>query len=199
MALEEFWKDVRRASRLVAPRVAPEVLQRDTSLWRTPKSVSAFDKRDFAFLPPDEPARLANAVEQFRRVINSTIQAGSEIAHTQQDRARVALDTIVNVLDFRRFADPVAFRVGKQIEAAIAPDRPERLAELRFATGRDHDGDPVLWVTAIFAEDDEEEFLRLVDQTRPLLQDAAREAEPDLWPHLSFTTVSEEQEEAKLS
>ena len=45
-------------------------------------------------------------------------------------------------MEFDRYGDAEAYRIGKQIERALEGRRPPELAELRFNTGTDNTGDP---------------------------------------------------------
>ena len=56
-------------------------------------------------------------------------------------------------LEFDRYADAEAYRLGKLIERELRPRWPVELAQLRFNTGLDHSGDPALWVWAYLTED----------------------------------------------
>lgn len=78
VALGDFWLNVRRAARKVAPDVIAEgpkldsaAIQqklRDAVLWLTPKSVEGFDPSDFEFLSPAERKALTEAVKRFRQI-----------------------------------------------------------------------------------------------------------------------------------
>ena len=56
-------------------------------------------------------------------------------------------------MEFDRFADPEAYRLGKQIDRELRPYWPPELAELRFKSGLDHTGDPGLWIWVFLTEE----------------------------------------------
>lgn len=204
--LDRFWYDVQRASGydmpdsvIDSPRLdagSIETLLRGATLWLAPKVVAKFRPEGFWFLPAAEQARLADSVEAFRHAAEP-IPWGEPATPAQVEAALPPFANIVALLEFDRFADPAAYRMGKQVEALIARRRPPELTELRFTTGRDHDGDPLLEIWSIVAEENGA-FLRAVDRIRPLIDAAARETfenPMEYFPLQSFTTVSEQLEE----
>ncbi len=100
-------------------------------------------------------------------------------------------------MEFDRYADADAFRLGKQIEELIAPNRPPELVELRFKTGKDNTGDFGLWISATLSGTDEDEILRRARDLRPIITGACRAVDRDVIPYLSFHSAEEEAEVAK--
>ena len=103
---------------------------------------------------------------------------------------------IVRTLEFDRFGDDEAYRIGKQLENVIRDHRPPELAELRFNTGRDSAGDPAIWIWAILTDEAGEDkvFAKHAASIRQLLEDVERRIVPDRWPFVRFSTVGEEQD-----
>jgi hypothetical protein len=211
MSLHDFWTNVRRAVGRLSPRSfadGPQLdaddvaksLQRDDH-WLTPRSVDGFDKTDFAFLPEDERERLESLVVRFREIAsNVNPTAPAPIAAVKE--AGPLFLNIVLMLGFDRYEDDEAYRLGKLIEQAIAPFRPSELAQLRFRTGRDHTGDPGLWIWVFLSDDasrTDRQFLDSAQRLRQLLDPVARRASPDRWPYLSFHELAELSEPVEAS
>lgn len=205
MSLHDFWSHVRIGAKLVAPQVsvvgprldagAVETVVRNAHLWLTPKSVAGFDPADFAFLDPEEQKRLSDSVERFRGVAR-TVPATAPPTAAQIESALPPFREIVEMLDFERYGDAEAYRIGKRIERMIRDDRPEWVADLRFETGSDASGDPAVWVWVVMADEAAEGDggTSNARAARALLDGAAREAAPDRWPYIRFQTVSEQAE-----
>ena len=206
MAFQDFWWNVLTAASVTRPgRIAdiPRITSDDIStrlrvnnFWARPKSVSGFDESELTFLPADERKRLAELVKSFRAEVG---ESGMPPPATGErlERARPLFHEIVERLEFDRFADPEAYRIGKAIERLIAPDRPAALAELRFNSGGDHTGDPSVWVWAFVretGEHDEKTFLESTDVIDPLLEEAAREVEPERFAYISYRSTLDQPE-----
>ena len=205
MPLRQFWADVRRASNYApprptteSPRLAPEAVEallRHSTAWLTPKTVAKFAEGDFAFLPDAERARLAGLIGEFRRATGPLPPAATP-TEAQVTLALAPLRDLVLMLEFDRFGDAEAYRVGKQVEQTIALERPGGLAELRFETGSDSTGDPAIWIWAILEDwaTTGEEFGPLTRSIRELLFDTSEQIEPELWPYIGFRGQSEQAE-----
>ena len=205
MPLRQFWADVRRASNYApprpateSPRLAPEAVEallRRSTGWLTPKTVAKFAEADFAFLPDPERARLAGLVTEFRRVA-ATVPPTAPPTEAQVAEGLPPLRDIILMLEFDRFGDAEAYRVGKQVELEIAPERPGGLAELRFETGSDSTGDPAIWILAVLRDGiyGTPAFAPTTRSIRDLLDEASRGVEPDRWPYIRFWTLSEQRE-----
>jgi hypothetical protein len=147
MALLDFWNNVRTAARMIAPRAivdAPrldagdiERALRGATFWLTRGAVAGYEESDFSFLPEAERARLTQLVTEFREVA-STVKPAAPAPESAVEKALPLFLDIVNTLEFDRYGDAEAFRLGKLIEQALEPHRPPELAELRFNTGLDH-------------------------------------------------------------
>jgi hypothetical protein len=168
------------------------MLQRAT-LWLTPGVVAGFDEADFAFLPDSERMQLTSLVNQFRQIA-SQVPPNAPANEDQIAKARPLFRDIIAMMEFDRYGDDQAYRIGKQIERAIESRRPPELVELRFNTGMDSTSDPAVWIWVFLSEEDEDEFLRLAEAIRPLLDWASRAVAPDLFPYISFRSVAEQAE-----
>jgi hypothetical protein len=211
MALRDFWMSVRMGASSIAPQVTVDAPKLDSSfieralqgatLWLTPRAVAGFNEADFDFLPDPEQARLAQLVTAFRKIA-SQINPTAPPTDDQVAQALPLFRDIVGMLEFDRFGDAEAYRLGKQIEQAIEPYRPKELAELRFNTGTDHSGDPAIWIWAFLtdaAAESDERFLENAQQLRGMLDPVARTVAPDRWPYLSFRSLAEQAETVETS
>ena len=216
MALREFWDNVWRGAQEFAshvsidtPRIeargfeveAIEAALRGSATWLTRNVVKGFDEEDFSFLPEARRGELAVWVATVR-------EAASTINPLTPARPEVAAEAlpwfakIARVLEFDRYQDPEAYRLGKRIEQEIASYRPPELIDLRFRSGLDHTGDPALYVDAYLggsASGSEEAFLAAAPRLREMLFTVARELDPDRWPYLAFRDVAEEAELVEAS
>ena len=211
MALDDFWRNVRTAARLIAPnniidsppldeKTIEERLRSEPS-WLNQSSVAGFDEEDFGFLEEPQRTRLKELVEQFRGIAPRATRR-PVLEADLVSRALPLFRGIVDTLEFNRYADAEAYRLGKLIENDIKADWPEGLAQLRFRTGLDHSGEPVLkyWV---FLNDDasatEDRFLDSARKLDAFLQPIARAIAPDRWPYPSFRSLKEETEPVEAS
>jgi hypothetical protein len=205
MSLRDFWGSVRRNVGFIAPKATVDSPRLDagaierglraTTLWLTPRVVAGFDEAEFEFLPEGERRKLSHLVKEFREVAGQV----PPTAPADKDLVAKALPLfrdLVGMLAFDRYGDAEAYRLGKQIERAIADRRPPELAELRFNTGADSTGDPAIWIWAILKDEAAAKpvFAQTTRSIRELLSEAAAEAAPDLWPYVRFRTVAEQAE-----
>lgn len=203
MSLREFWISVRTGARLLTPDAivdapkldagAIERALRQATFWLTPSLVAGFSEADFTFLTDPERARLSALVAGFQQIASQvppTVPANED----QIERALPLFREIITMLEFDRYGDAEAYRIGKLIEGAIVGHRPAELVELRFNTGTDNTADPALWVWAFLSDEQEDDFLRRARQVRPLLDWASRTVAPDLLPYISFRSVGEQAE-----
>jgi hypothetical protein len=211
MSLHDFWTNVRLGANLISPRAsaaAPQIdaddltkrLQR-ADLWLTPRAVDGFDRSDFSFLSDDELNQLESLVVRFREIA-STVNPAAPTPIAAVEEAGPLFLKIVLMLDFDRYEDDEAYRLGKLIERAITPYRPLELAQLRFRTGWDHTGDPGLWIRAFLSDEPpmtEQQFLESAQRMRQLLDPIARRIAPDRWPYLSFHELAELSEPVEAS
>jgi hypothetical protein len=195
---------VRRGAGLIAPQVTVDATKLDAraiernlqgaTLWLTPRVVADFNEADFDFLPDAERARLAELVTKFRKIA-SEVKPTAPATDDQVAQALPLFRDIVGMLEFDRYGDAEAYRLGKQIEQAIESYRPKELAELRFNTGPDHSGDSAIWIWAFLtdaAAESDERFLEIAQQLRGMLDSVARTVAPDRWPYLSFRSLAEQ-------
>jgi hypothetical protein len=206
MALDDFWMNVRTAARLPVPQSLVDSPQLDaeaidralriTTAWLSPSAVAGFFEQDFSFLTDAERVRLAELHRDFLAAVTKKSQTALP-AGDLIEKALPIFRGIVLALEYDRYGDPTAFRLGKLIEKAIAARRPPELAELRFNTGSDHSGDPALWIWAFLSadvSDSDEKFLETAQELRDLLDPAARQVSPDRWPYISFRSMAEQSE-----
>jgi hypothetical protein len=160
--VQDFWTNVRMGAKLFAtqaivdsPQLDAEAIERmlrGTTHWLSPRAVAGFDEQDFSFLPGTERAKLAKLVADFREVASSVGPTAPAPDHVVEKALPLFRD-IVQSLEFHRYGDPEAYRLGKLIEQELQAHRPAELAELRFNTGLDHSGDPALWIWAFLTEE----------------------------------------------
>ncbi len=205
MALRDFWVSARTGMRLLiwtatvdSPRLdsgaIERVLRRET-LWLTPRAVAGFNEADFTFLPDAERTRLNQLVTEFREIA-SRVSLATAANDDEVAQALPLFRDIIGMLEFDRYGDAEAYKIGKQVEHSIGATRPAELAELRFYTGADNTGDPSIWIWAILKDEAAAKavFGRVTRSIRELLTEAANEAAPTLWPYVGFRTVSEQSE-----
>jgi hypothetical protein len=205
MAFRDFWINVRTAARLPVPpstvdsprfdAQTVEAILRTNSHWLTPDAVGGFDQNDVAYLADARRTSLAKLVRDFLDLTRSVRPTAATPGALEE--ALVLFRDVVLVLEFDRFGDPEAFRLGHMIEAEIAQDRQQELAELRFNTGTDHTGDPGLWIWAFLsaeASEDDERFLETAEKLRGLIDAIARRVAPERFPYLSFRSIVEQTE-----
>ena len=104
---------------------------------------------------------------------------------------------IIGLLEFDRYENAEAFRLGKRFEREIAPWRPPELAELRFSAWLDHSGDPGLWIWAYLSDavsQNDEDFLEAARRLRGPLEEVAQDVAPDRFPYLAFRSLKEQSE-----
>jgi len=124
MALDDFWMSVRAAARLPvaqslvdSPRLDAEAIDlalRKTLGWLSPGAVAGFVAEDFSFLADAERLRLAKLISDFLTAV--TTKSGP--APPRGDLIEKTLPIfrgIVQALEFDRYGDPTAFRLGKHL------------------------------------------------------------------------------------
>jgi hypothetical protein len=207
----DFWSNVRSAVNFITPQVIADVPRLDadtieqglrrTTHWLGSPAVAGFNETGFDFLANDERGTLAQLVTAFRRIASEVRSTGSA-TDDQVAQALPLFRDIVAMLEFDRYGDAEAYRLGKQIELAIEPDRPGEPAELRFNTGPDHSGDPAIWIWTFLtdaAAESDERFLENAGHLRDMLDPVARAIAPDRWPYFSFRLIAEQAETVEAS
>jgi len=204
MALEEFWRNVRRAARLIrppnvvadSPRISvDEITERlgTDDLWITRGAVAGYVEADFAFLSPAERDRLTKAVAQFLIVANG-LDPRQKVTSAQFEQALHPFVQIVEMLAFDRYGDAEAFRIGKEVEQKLAANWSPYLDHLRFRTGLDSTDDPALWVWVFVTETgeyDDATFLARADVIEDVLRPVAWSVAPEGRVYLHFRTTSD--------
>ncbi|MDX2037032.1 MAG: hypothetical protein SFX72_10300 [Isosphaeraceae bacterium] len=203
MSLEAFWKNVRGAySRLEydpgMDRPAPTRARilADLGLddaWFRKSTVAGFSIDDFGFLGEFERTRLAERVEQFK---NAAPRAPGLQPNSREalDLAAETLADIIEVLDFGRYADAEALRLGKLIEGELASSPLEGVAEIRFQTGLDHTGDAMIRIVVFIDSghsQTDEQFLKQADSTRSIVDSVANDIAPDRWPYYRMLSIDD--------
>jgi len=209
MSLEVFWGTVRLAAERVAssesddPRDnavpspdAPTVqrsLPSDLDLWLSPAVVSDFKPADFDFLSDEERAELEKLVEDFRKVAQE-VDPMNPTTKAERDEAKPLLKRIIEFLEFDRYQDPDALRLGKLIERELAGRDLSEIKRWEFKTDYDHAGDPGIWIWAYLSDaavETEEKFRYNIRRIRPIIDSAARKIAPDRWPYIAFRSIGE--------
>lgn len=156
--------------------------------WDDPTTVADYSEADFRFLAPAERAELEESVADFLTAIRTP--EGTE-PNDRRTRAARALVRIVRVFAFDRYFDPLAFHLGKRIEARIAPHRPANLVALKFIAGQDSDDEPVLRIWGMLDEPDEDRFAAQARTLKEIVFEAALAVDRKRWPHVRFWHTSE--------
>lgn len=200
MSLQEFWQSVRTGAKLYAPtRVVSDSPRMNTAvlddilaradLWLAPKVVKGYDPVDFSFLPPERRAALTAQVDEFRQVAEQVDPRG-QATYEQIARAKPLFREIVQALEFDRFADPEAFRIGKQAEAD--PRFPSGdVSDVRYRMDVNWEGEPVVRIMAYVPESEDEAFLRKAADVRERIQNIVFEIGEPYWPHVSLRKSSD--------
>lgn len=166
--------------------------RRNWDLWLTPQTVAAFEPADFDFLSKDQLRSLSGHVDRFRQLVAKV--PASDVPPPQTiDAAWQELRAIVEeVVLFYNSTE--ALKVGKQVEAALEGGVPPWVVALRFETGLDHDGDPVLRVR-VFADESLEQSSDFSGQYTPFfdtLRDRIDELGTEYYPLIRLTPAYEE-------
>ncbi len=212
MSLERFWNEVRRGASFYpgghtpdAPRMdstAVECGLRSKTDWVSPYSVTGYDEVEFGFLSPPERTRLTAAVTNFRAVVRPRNPFRPERPTVaEMETVLPYFRDILLLLEFHRFRDAEAFRIGKTVEAEIAPFRPPELTELRFHTGYDSTGDLALWIWGFVSAACPRREDGWADTTHldRGLSEVARRVAPELYPFISFRDLCPPEQPAKGS
>lgn len=186
-----FFRNIQQSCRLIywaaiadRPRLTPEwiddMLEKNHG-WLTPQTAAHYEAAAFDFLSPEELQRLTDSVGQVRAVAGE-LGPNDTASAEQRERAKLAFKAVLQLLEFDRFDDPEAFRLGKMIERKLAAGWPPHLDHLRFRTGYDSTEDPALWVWGYVAqvgEYDEQTFLEWASDIRRVVAPVAREFAPE--------------------
>ncbi len=157
-------------------------------------AVAGFDVKDVDFLPQAERKRLAKLVKDFQ-ALTSRVNPQEPAPEDVVERALALFRDIILLLEFDRYEDPEAYRLGKQIERAIKAQWPAELAELRFSSGLDSIGEPGIWIWVFLTEEasmTDDQFLENARKVRDWLDPIAREVAPDRFPYISSRSIAEE-------
>lgn len=213
MSLSVFWVTVRSAAERAESSERGDFFD-GLDLWLNSAVVSDFNPDDFDFLSEEDRSRLAKLVEDFTRVAQK-VDPTKPTSKAQREEAERLLMEIAKILDFKRYEDPDALRLGKLIERELERYRPSGIAELEFKTGFDHTGDPGIWIEVYLdqsASKTDDEFLenahkirRILDlvarqvireDARKLVREGGREDALERWPYIAFELIDERSETA---
>jgi hypothetical protein len=200
MAIEEFWRNVRRTANWIGLRIesSPEPEQdieanlRGASYWLKPGGVGGYDPADFLFLSEAERSRLEEGVKEFRRASDS-IPGRAMATAEQYEEGEAGFRKILDVVELDKYQDVNAFVIGKKIENLVCGELPEWVKGLTFKTDYDSIGEPAVRIS-VLADDDALNDAVLRENTRSVrdvLAEAAFEVCPGRFPYFHFRTVSE--------
>ena len=200
MALKDFWIRIRnglrfsRQHRVIsdAQRYEKDELAQamaGSDMWCSARSVADYREEDFAFLPSAERIALTEHVQAFR-AIASEFDPAKPAGPAQRDAAFPHFKAIVEQLEFDRFADAEAYRVGKIAEAD--PRFPRDLVEdARYRTTMDSNGEPAIKIMGYIKDAEKKHFLAYARQVRKAIEDIVFELGQPYWPHVSTRLVSD--------
>ena len=210
MALQEFWNNVRIGARMIAPQVVADSPQLDrdfierklraATLWLTPAR-SRDSTRRISRSSPRKRVRVWPNLSR-NSALSAKLGPTDPAPREVVESALPLFLEILQMLDFGRYGDAEAYRLGKQIEQKLQPEWPKEIAELRFKTGLDHTGDPGLWIWVFLTEEvskNDDDFLKAAQRLRAVLDPIARRVDPDRWPYLSFRPITEPAEAVEAS
>lgn len=200
MALDKFWQSIRTGFQLYAPgRVISDIPRLDDEsidkamakpeLWLTRAVARDYDPADFAFLTDERRDELTRLVRGYRAVA-AGLKLRTPVTDEQVREAAPFFRGIVEALEFDRFADPEAFRIGKTIESD--PEFPrEDIVDARYRSGPDFSGEPGLRIMTYLPDSDMDTFLERARLVRHDITELVFEQGQPYWPHVSFRLRSD--------
>jgi len=165
----------------MTPEMMEEALNQP-EIWLTPSSVKGYDAADFVFLPPEQVAELTTNVEGFLAIAKA-VRLSKSSTPDQVNAARPLFEKIVKLLEFDRFADAEAFRIGKRIESDPLFPR-EDVVDVRYRTGYDWQGEPALKMM-VYIRNADEGFLSSGMEVKDKIFELARELDAPYFPFIS--------------
>lgn len=202
MALEDFWNNVRAGVQFLLPRnitdsplfdyADVERQLRGLAFALTPAVVRDFDEADFPFLSEADRSDLKQSVEELRTVAAKVPQRGPA-APQDEDAARPPFLRILKLLEFDRFADAEAYRVGKTIEAQAEFPR-SAVKDARYRTVIDSQGYPAIRIMLYLPDATMDAFLKQTLPIRDVIWDLVSTHGKPYWPRTSFRMESDLQE-----
>lgn len=203
MSLREFWISVRTGAKFLLPSATVdspkldanriESMLRGTFIWLTPKAVEGFDESDFDFLADGERNRLTQCVNEF---VNAAQQVPPDQPATdaQVQAGLTPFQCVLEIMRPDKYGDVEALVIGKRVEQCVAGQLPEWVADLRFETGEDSNGDPAVWIWVEVADvaAEEEVFSKNTKQVRDIIESSLRKLGIQHWPYVRFRTSSEQ-------
>jgi hypothetical protein len=200
MSLNDFWTNVRLGARLYAPsrvisdspridEAQMELVLSNADHWLTKSAVEGYDPNDFAFFPEQKRAELTRIVDQFRKVVGEVNPRGP-VTEEQIHRARPLFRSIVEMLEFDRFADVDAFRVGNIVEAE--PMFPASdISDTRYRTKLDSNDYPALKVMIYLTDTKERPIIDRAMRVREEVQELLFKHGQPYYPYVSIRLMSE--------
>jgi hypothetical protein len=200
MALKKFWNSVSNAFRLGLPtRVisdAPrfdagsfEKALHDAHVWLTPAAVRDYCPEDFDFLAEETREQLTRTVRQFEQIASNVDPCGP-VAEEQLRLARPLFEEIIKIMEFDRFEDAEAFRIGKRIESSSRFPR-SYVNDARYRTGKDIYGKRGINIMTYLPDSDDDTFLARARIVRHDIEDLVFEHGKPYFPYLSFRMAGE--------
>ena len=200
MSLKDFWTNVRTGARLYAPsRVISDSPRIDeaqielalskTEHWLTKSAVEGYDPNDFSFFPEQKRAELTRVVDQFRKIVGEVNPRGPA-TEEQIGRARPLFRSIVEMLEFDRFADVDAFRVGNIVEAE--PMFPSSdISDTRYRTKLDSNDYPALKIMVYLSIMKGKPFIDRAMRVRDQIQELVFRHGQPYYPYVSTRLISD--------
>lgn len=155
MTLPEFLESVRIGASFLSPDVwadSPHQTSEDLArslrladIWLTPKVVQGFSEADFVSLPPEERARLHEAVDRFK-AIAETVAAGQPATSEQVEEALPHFLTILAIVH-PYIADREAINVRRAVWRACQGR--DWIMSFDYKLGEDSLGQPSVWIWLI--------------------------------------------------
>jgi hypothetical protein len=206
----EFLQNLRTAAKFLSPDVSVTSPSQDATklggqlkraaIWLTPSAVKGFRAKDFAGLPDADRQALQESVERFTQVAKQVPPAGPATA----EQIRQALPAFERMLEILRPSLELDEKT-RRVQGALRrlEERAEKgdqdlagVVSFDFGIGHDEDGDPLVWVWAIFEDPVAAalDFYPKTETVRRAVQDELRRSRIEDWAIVSVRTVSEQRD-----
>lgn len=187
MSFHAFWHTVQRSYESAASAERGD-------FWLCAATVGNFNPADFDFLPEEKRAKLKRLVEDFAKVAKEPGDRIGPVTPAEIDEAKLLIMEIAKILDFERYQDPDALRLGTPIERELQGRDLGEVERLEFKTDYDPTGAPEIWIWAYLSDDaveTDEKFRANVRRIRPIIDSIARKTAADRWPYIAFRSMGE--------
>ncbi len=200
MSLQDFWTNVKTGLHLDPPKRYISDLPRmniadvRSSLekshnWLSPKIVRGYDESDIPFFSQEKRLEISENVRNFEKIAKEVKPKGSP----NEDQVRSALPLLIDIaeeMEYDRFADPDAFRIGKTIEAD--PDFPhDEVIDARYRTTTSWNGHPTLRIMVYLPNSDDEKFLERAERISRIIRELVVESGELFWPRINCRVESD--------